>query len=239
MNLFRSSAHRLARSYLGSSQLVSRQALSQMCWWESRRSGRPINEQGPIPWMTYSAIDFLDQTLPLSISVLEIGAGGSTLWWAARRASVTSLETSTSWATEVQATLEFEGLSDNCQIIPISCFSEAQATLQGLPANSFDVVINDGLEPRAGFAAPLANLLTPTGFFVWDNSERTEYHCGLAELQDLDFWRLDFFGLGPVNSYAWQTTVLGRAAFAPQGRSLEQRPVALTDIQIAMRALRP
>jgi hypothetical protein len=188
--------------------------------------------------MTYGAIDFLDQVLPPAISVLEIGAGGSTLWWAARGASVTSLETSTSWAREVRSGLEFEGLSERCQIIEISSFSEAQTTLQGLPANSFDVVINDGLEPRAELAAPLANLLTPTGFFIWDNSERAEYNYGLAVLHDLHFWRLDFFGLGPVNSYAWQTTVLGRAGIVPQGRSLKQRPVALTDIQEVLRALR-
>lgn len=64
-------------------------ALQQIGWVESVKHGRPIDaEHRPVPWFTYAAISFLDQVVPESANVLEIG--GATLRYGGPRAIVRS-----------------------------------------------------------------------------------------------------------------------------------------------------
>lgn len=46
----------------------------------------------PYPWITPGAIAFLDERLKSDFNVLEIGSGGSTLWFAKKCGSVKSIE---------------------------------------------------------------------------------------------------------------------------------------------------
>ena len=49
-------------------------ALRQTGWLNSVREGAPVDsENRPLPWLTYSAIDFLDQVVAADEQVLEIG----------------------------------------------------------------------------------------------------------------------------------------------------------------------
>jgi hypothetical protein len=80
----------------------------------------------------------------------------------------------------------------------------------------FDAVVVDGVEPRTAYLLPAAQLLSTTGVLVFDNADRAEYRDALSEWSG--FNRLDFFGLGPQNRYAWGTSVFSRSAFIPKGR---------------------
>jgi hypothetical protein len=52
--------------------------------------------------------------------------------------------------------------------------------------------------------------LAASGVIIWDNAERPEYASGIAGLEQQQFRRLDFDGLGPVNSYGWRTSIFYR-----------------------------
>lgn len=167
--------------------------------------------------MTYAAIDWLDQVVRPDARVLEVGGGGSTVWWAARGASVVTLESSPAWAARIQENLAKFELLDRCQVILKPSAQEATDFIGQEFGPQFDVVVNDGMEPRTDLAWPLKQLLRPGGIFVWDNSERSQYEDGLRQLEESGMWRLDFYGLGPINTYAWQTSVLGSQPVLPEG----------------------
>ena len=171
--------------------------------------------------MVYSAIDWLDQVVSRSARVLEIGSGGSTIWWANRGCSVTAVESDEAWFLEISETLKDRGLADRVQIhfkpdlVP--------ETLTDLAGSNFDVVVVDGPEPRMRYLAQGVELLSGDGMLVLDNSDTggLDVEEGLSRLDN--FWRLDFFGLGPINLYAWQTSIFGRQPILPVSRPLGLR----------------
>lgn len=63
-----------------------------------------------LPWMTPSAIHKLDDILKPTDMVLEVGTGGSTIFFAKRCKSVIAIETSYEWAEKVEERVDKEGL---------------------------------------------------------------------------------------------------------------------------------
>ena len=65
-------------------------------------SSRAMDRHGdPLPWFTYSAIQFLMMKNFSGRNVLEWGAGQSTVFWASRSQSVTSIEEDPKWHAEL------------------------------------------------------------------------------------------------------------------------------------------
>src|SRR5690606_12057573 len=60
------------------------------------RTSVNINNQ-PIPWFTYSFIDFLEGRLNKNLSIFEYGSGNSTRYFAERVRHISSLEHDKSW----------------------------------------------------------------------------------------------------------------------------------------------
>lgn len=56
-----------------------------------------MRHQEPLPWYTYSSIDFLEDLLQPQWKVFEYGTGGSTLFYADRCAEVHTIEHDSSW----------------------------------------------------------------------------------------------------------------------------------------------
>lgn len=81
---------------------------------------------------------------------------------------------------------------------------------------SFDVVVVDGIEPRNYYLREAAALVEDNGILVFDNSDRIAYRPALDDLKG--FHRLDFFGIGPQNGYAWATSIFSRNGIIPAGR---------------------
>ncbi len=187
-------------------------ALRQIGWIESVRRDEPVDAQGePLPWFTYSAISLLGQIVPTSSNVLEIGGGNSSLWWASRGNSVTVLEANADWADSLRS----RGISD------VTVLSDADMVLDHLESllskeRHFDVVVVDGVEPRTTYLLTASRLVSEDGVLVVDNSDRGAYRATLERLEG--FNRLDFFGMGPQNRYAWATSVFSRSGFFPRGR---------------------
>lgn len=84
------------------------------------------------------------------------------------------------------------------------------AELMTFPEGHFDVIIVDGMA-RSACARLAAQRVAEGGFIVFDNSDRREYDDAYAHLIDQGFGRIDYWGPGPINPYAWCTSVFTRS----------------------------
>jgi len=103
------------------------------------------------PWLTRQAIDILDGYLKKSDTGLETGSGRSTLWFAKRLGTLTSLEHNTEWHGIVQGQLKAEGASNvEYHLLPEAArvADEAQPyvkQVEGLADESLDFALVDGV----------------------------------------------------------------------------------------------
>jgi len=150
----------------------------------------------PIPWYTYPAIQLLRTKSFAGKRVLEFGAGQSTIWWAQRAETVTSLEGDAKWYQFISPQLP-QNASVHLVDIRLTQFEEAVPA-----AKTFDVIIVDGLD-RAIAARKSLNMLTEGGVFILDNSEIHWADDRTWPIIDLllneGYSRVDFYGHSPAN----------------------------------------
>jgi len=190
-------------SSIGQWHALRTYALSQYDWISSRRTRTSTAFGAPIPWWSYSATSVIDQIVSTAGSVLEIGSGNSTLWWLNRGNSVLAIETSEQWADSIR---ESAGVDPNLELIihPLDSVDK----LQLLPAERrFDVLHIDHTGDRSDAIRRFLPHLSEHGVLIVDNTDREEYRSSLVDLVDQGYSRLDFFGIGPINAYCWQTTL--------------------------------
>jgi hypothetical protein len=165
--------------------------------------GTASNAAGePIPWYTYPATEYLSQFDVRGASVFEFGAGHSSLFWAARARRVCAVETNPEWHATIAAygrpNLELFLREDKAGYL--SCLAE-----QG---ERFNLIVIDG-RWRQSCAVLAPRHLRDGGLIVLDNSER--YPQIARALRELEFFQIDFSGFGPLNAYAWTTSMFLRA----------------------------
>ena len=189
--------------------------LAQTDWLSSRRSSRSVQFGVPVPWWAYSCTDFLDQVLPTDARVLELGTGGSTLWWLSRGNSVTSVEQSKEWAERTRV-----GAAENAARLTLvhADPDDIEALSQMLHGLWFVVVVVDHSGDRSKVVRLLKDHVVDDGVLILDNADRPEYADGLRELKDAGFTRLDFTGLTPINAFAGVTTVAFKGGVRIRGR---------------------
>jgi hypothetical protein len=137
-----------------------------------------------LPLLTWSFLDFLSTRALESQTLVELGSGNSTLWFAQRFKSVRSYETNAGWIEQLQkrtpnnVTLSF---------IEISDLESAQIDLQ-----STDWLLIDFAGGRTKFiASMLARGIQPTQI-VLDNADW--YRNGAKLLIDEGYTEVPFFG---------------------------------------------
>ena len=138
------------------------------------------------------------------MSVFEFGSGSSTLWWARKVRRVISCEHDREWFERTRAIAP-----SNVEMIhaPLEDQQYAREVLKH--GNAFDIIVIDGRD-RIQCAYNSIAALKSDGVIIWDNSDRDEYRDGYEFLAQKGFRRLDFIGMGPINVYAWSTTVFYR-----------------------------
>jgi hypothetical protein len=72
-------------------------------WQKSIQNRHAIDNQGPIPWITYPAKMMLERVVQPHHRVFEFGAGNSSLWWAEHVAEVVSVEHDKGWAAAIHS----------------------------------------------------------------------------------------------------------------------------------------
>jgi hypothetical protein len=197
---------------------------------------RPIEDE--LPWLTFGAIQFLDAYLTISMRVFEFGCGGSTLFFAARAQSVTSIEHDAVWADRVGTAIAARGRTNlqlrvvhptaSPQIADLdpadpnsyattdethraNCFREYATAIDEYPDDYFDVVLIDG-RARPSCAKHAARKVKKFGLLILDNAERVSYARVHEQLAGKDWKRRRFYGPGPFNPYFWLTVIWQRLA---------------------------
>ena len=159
-----------------------RTIVSQMPEWSHYIKGHDTLTLG-YPWFALGAILTMERLCQQSWKVLELGSGGSTLFWARRCGSVQSYETDPTWAQLVREAVK--GLSATVTYCAsVEMIRQALATLA---PHSVDLLVIDHDDPerhaigRNPIRLPLAldalPLLKPGGWLIVDNYDSFGMHA--------------------------------------------------------------
>ena len=180
--------------------------LVEIGWVKSLEEQSSVDRaDNPIPWFTYPMIKCLDKKIKSDMTVFEYGSGNSTFWLSQKVASIISYEHDFSWYNSIKEKLPGNVDYRYCE------FERGGEYCKGVLKynNEFDIVIIDGRD-RVNCAKNVIGALKDCGVIIWDNSDREEYKEGYDFLENNGFRRLDFTGLGPINSYEWCSSLFFR-----------------------------
>ena len=190
-------------------------------WLQSLKEGKPVNQaMEPLPWITYPAIEFIEDKIQKNFKVFEYGSGNSTLWWSARVEELITLESDMSWFSYVQKTSPANVQARLCQER-----SQYPQVIYEYPDQYFDVVVIDHLD-RNICARCCISKLKEDGIIIFDNSDSHDADEGLSFLASAGFNRIDFHGLIPSYTYKNCTSVLFRGDTALKRGALPSQKVS-------------
>jgi len=189
--------------------------------------------QMELPWMTYKSIDFLRETVTADYKIFEFGSGGSTMFLSQRCRQLVSVEHDPEWAVSVKEAITKRGVAnvDFKLIEPVrgaigegvdaadptsfasgeppysSCSFEAYvSSIDGYPAESFDMVIVDG-RARQTCLGHAHSKVKVGGWLILDDAERDRYQRAQSLLDNDQWRRVDFNGPAPCKRYFAVTRV--------------------------------
>jgi len=162
--------------------------------WRSSFANKAVDRNGePIPWYTYSAIDFLLARDFAGKSVLEFGGGQSTLFWSARAASVLTVEEDLGWFQKLKTMVPQNVELRHVPVDRASRTLEPIGSILEARGKVFDIIVVDG-HLRRELTALAFEYLAPRGAIVLDNAEGYGFH---EETKWRDCRRIDFYGFTP------------------------------------------
>lgn len=177
--------------------------LAEVGWIRSFESKSPVDIDGnPIPWVTYSFIDFIKGRIQKQHSVFEFGSGNSTLFYAKYAGSVASVEHDKVWLDKISSSAPA-----NSEMIFSSLVYDGEYCRMPLKlAKKFNIIIVDGRD-RVNCCKNCLGALTEDGVVVLDDSEREQYSDAVNFLLSQGFRHLLFSGISPGFFYRKSTSV--------------------------------
>jgi hypothetical protein len=198
------------------------------------------NERSPLidqrPWITCTAIAFLQKKLKGNGSIFEWGSGGSTAFYAKHAKHVITIEHDPEWYEQVNQSLEHSARQRvDMRLVPPTashdnrsgdpgnpddyCSADAGFINQSFydyvtavdqyPSDAFELISIDG-RSRPACLKHAVQHVAKGGYLLLDNSDREYYHSKTPP--ELSFWR-KFEFVGPVNysgmfgrTLIWQRT---------------------------------
>ena len=98
-------------------EALRKQFLHPAGWERSAHDDKPLRADGiPLPWFTYSAIEFLCRTVRPTDRVFEYGSGYGTIWWQTIALSVRSVDHDPEWCDALRP-----------RLAPNTCLSHVEA----------------------------------------------------------------------------------------------------------------
>ncbi|TWR30347.1 FkbM family methyltransferase [Mucilaginibacter pallidiroseus] len=177
--------------------------LTDIGWFNAFDSKSPVDEQGnPIPWVTYSFIDFIKTRISKEHAIFEFGSGNSTLFYAKYAGIVVSVEHDKEWYEKISATKPDNSEMIYTELVRGGEYCQVPVKLQ----EKFDVIIVDGRD-RVNCCIQAVNALSDNGVVVLDDSERADYKDGIEFLVAHGFKELPFSGISPGLFYRKSTSV--------------------------------
>lgn len=184
--------------------LLQKNFLYKEGWNRTVRTQKPVDVKGnPLPWFSYACITFLNDRIRQGMSVFEYGSGNSTLWFLGKGCNLVSVEHHKGWYDTM-----FKKIGDNPAVEYLWRDLESKDySMEILNHKSkFDIVVIDGRD-RVNCSLNALGALKENGVIIWDNADRPAYAEGYKFLMDNGFKRLDFHGMGPINSKMWTTSI--------------------------------
>ena len=175
-------------------------------WFSAFKTGEPVDGSfKPLPWFTYSFIDFIEERLSKEFNVFEFGSGNSTLYFAKRVKQVTSVEHNSEWYNKLKSKIP----NSSNLILSKSDGMEDYITELKQSNKNYDIIIIDGIyRNECCFIA--TNFLTDEGVIILDDSKRNDYAKGIKHLMNEGFMKIDFSGISPGMFIRKFTTVFYR-----------------------------
>jgi hypothetical protein len=177
--------------------------LNSIGWFTAFDKKQAVDGQGKaLPWVTYSFIDFIKERINKSQHIFEYGSGSSTIFYAERAGSVTSVEHDKGWFDKVKNTSPGNAEMIFCHLEKDGEYAKKAALL----GKKFDIIIVDGRD-RVNCCKYSVDALSENGVLVLDDSEREVYNDARSFLKEKGFKELSFSGISPGLFYEKATSV--------------------------------
>lgn len=177
--------------------------LQNIGWFKAFDTRSAVDGDGnPLPWVTYSFIDFIKTRLTKDLSIFEYGSGNSTLFYAKRVKRVVSVEHNEAWFKKIISTK-----ASNAEMIfeKLEKAGDYCKKAASLP-EKFDLIIVDGRD-RVNCCKNSVEALSANGVIVLDDSEREIYNRARIFLVENGFRELPFTGISPGLFYNKATSI--------------------------------
>jgi hypothetical protein len=171
------------------------------------KSGSSVDKNNnPIPWMTYSFIDFIEERLNKELEIFEFGSGNSTIFFAKRVKNVMAAEHNAKWHDKVK-----DKVPNNAEV-KLVALTDYENSIDII--KQYDIIIVDG-ERRNECIVNSIKALTKQGVIILDDSEREDYKSGIKYLLDQGYKVINFWGVAPGTFFNKCTSI-----FYKQGNCL-------------------
>lgn len=181
--------------------------LAEIGWIRAFEAKAPVDVDGnPIPWVTYSFIDFIKERIRKEHSVFEFGSGNSTLFYAKFAKNVVSVEHDKAWLDKIKATAPANSEMIYSELVYGGEYCRTPLN----DGKKFDMIIVDGRD-RVNCCKNSINALTANGVIVLDDSEREQYSEAVTFLLSKGFKHLSFSGISPGFFYRKSTSIFYKA----------------------------
>jgi len=180
--------------------------LDEVGWFNAFDNRTPVDQDNnPIPWVTYSFIDFIKNRLSPRHSVFEFGSGNSTYFYAKHARKVVSVEHDKDWYDKIVASKPENAEMIFCALVRDGEYCRTPKRLD----EKFDIIIVDGRD-RVNCCKQAVEAVSDNGVIVLDDSERASYEEGINFLETKGFKHLSFSGISPGLFYLKSTSVFYR-----------------------------
>lgn len=177
--------------------------LHDIGWFNAFDQMAPVGRANqPIPWVTYSFIDFISRRLNKKLSVFEFGSGNSTLFYANYAGSVVSVEHDKNWFDKISGDKPDNSEMIYCELVRDGDYCRTPLRI----GKKFDIVIVDGRD-RVNCCKQAVNAINEGGVIVLDDSERDFYRDGVDFLKAKGFKELALTGISPGLFYRKATSI--------------------------------
>lgn len=177
--------------------------LSTIGWFTAFDHHQAVDaDNQPIPWVTYSFIDFIKDRLHKEFTIFEYGSGNSTLFYAKRVKRVVSVEHDEAWFQKIVAKKAANAEMIFTELDTDGAYSQKAKML----GEKFHVIIVDGRD-RVHCCKHSIAALAIDGVLILDDSERQVYQEARAFLKSSGFKELSFSGISPGLFYNKTTSV--------------------------------
>ncbi|PWS28134.1 FkbM family methyltransferase [Pedobacter yonginense] len=181
--------------------------LNSIGWFTAFDKKQAVDGKGDaLPWVTYSFIDFIKDRINKEQHIFEYGSGSSTIFYAKKAASVTSVEHDKSWFDMVKSTSPPNAEMIFCKLEKNGEYAQKASLIN----KKFDIIIVDGRD-RVNCCKYSVEALSSNGVIVLDDSEREVYHPARIFLKEKGFKELSFSGISPGLFYEKATSVFYKA----------------------------